>query len=403
MRKIFFSWIIFLFLAGFIPELKAFENIKPYGNLYLFFGANQDISYSAGQDKNEDIDLIYRINEHSNLGFNFNYEKYKGVFELGIDDIENDNKVRIRKAYGEYDRGSYKIMIGQDWCPYIKWSHESANYYRSKGFGSMYEEPNIQIKVSFYGFYIDVMKPYVPLNNYSRFDEASTPTTAVTGSDEYNVVTVSREITTGQRLENIKSFIPKFAVGYKINTRYLRLNLGGAANFYYIADSEDVEFNKSWIYSYIGYINSDILLGDFIISFSGGYLVNPANFGIYVQSKGSETYIGGSATAIEDIESGKYEIKDTWNVQAFAEIGWQINSKTLLFAGYGFSLVDYAIPNTQKDYAMEYYINCKINLGGLIALTPSFAWRDYMEDMTKSENKEGRDIFGGILATVSYY
>ncbi len=404
MKKFSIIGIISIFLMGLAPGVNAqsaFEKIKPYGNLYMFFGSYKAETYTISEDKKNDIDLLYRINEHSNLGFNFNYEKYKGVFELGLDDIESDNKVRVRKAFGEYRLGIYKIMIGQTWSPYVHWSHEMADYYRSEGFGTMYEDPNIQIKISFLGFYIDIMKPYVAVKEYSRMEAVNTPTSASTAAEEEELITEEREITTGQPLDNVKSFVPKFAAGYEFKTKNFRISGGGAANFYNIKDSEDVEFNKSWVYSYLFYLNSDLTLGKFMMNLSGGFCVNPANFGIHVQSKGNDIYTGGAAVALENIATGKYEIKDTWNIQAFAEMGYQITQKILIFGGYGFSLVKYPNPGLKNDLAMEYYLNCKINLAGLIALTPSFSYHDYMRDM--DDKKEGNDIYGGILATVSYY
>lgn len=105
--------------------------------------------------------------------------------------------------------------------------------------------------------------------------------------------------------------------------------------------------------------------------------------------------------AIENIATGKYEIKDTWNVQSYIEFEYRFSPSLVYHIGYGFSMVDYAMEETDIDYAMEYYTNLKINLAGLIALTPSVSFRDYMKDM--SGDKEGYEICGGILATVSYY
>ena len=57
--------------------------------------------------------------------------------------------------------------------------------------------------------------------------------------------------------------------------------------------------------------------------------------------------------------------------------------------------------NTERDLAMEYYANIKINLANLIAVTPSLSYRDYMKDMAGLE--EGAEFFGGVLATISFY
>lgn len=400
MKKIVIAGIIFLsgiITNGYAADLT--EHINPYGNLYLFFGYQQSESYSEGQSKNTNKNLLYHIDENSNLGFKFNYEKYNGVFELGLDDIENDRKVQVRKAYGEYDTGIGKLMIGQSWSPYVFFSNELADYYRSKGFGSMYEDPNLQISLSFFNFYVAILKPYVPVNDFVVEQEAATPTSG-TITTEYIPTTSQREKTTGLPLDHVDSYIPKFAAGYEFKNSILSISAGGAGNIYFIKNTDDVKFNKGHILSYLGYLNSNLKFYGFTLTVSGGYAVNPANFGIYVQSKGNSSYTGGSAIALENIATGKYEIKDTWNVQGFAELEYKVSDSVICNAGYGYSMVDYPIPGTKKDQAMEYYFNSKFVLGGLIALTPSVSYRDYMKDM--AGDKEGKEIVAGVLATISF-
>ncbi|MCP4129847.1 MAG: hypothetical protein GY754_02410 [bacterium] len=413
MKKKIFLLITVLFLSiaflsgeGFAQAKKSKKglggHIKPYGNLYLFFGGNYASTYNSGQTQSIDTDLLYRINDNSNLGFSFTYKKYSGVFELGIDDIDNDRKVKIRKAYGEYKLGFGDLLIGQNWSPYVCGSHESADYYRSEGFGAMYEDPTLQIKVSIGGFYIDLMKPYIPTREMSLEQAINFPTSGSGSSNEYKDVKIERDVTTGQPMEYIKFFFPKVALGYEYKSKAFSIAGGIAGNVYYIDNTEDdIQFSKKWIYSYLAYVNTDFKFFGFSAKFSGGFLVNPANFGITVQSAGNTTYTGGAAMALENIATGEWEIKDTWNVQSYLELGYRFTSNTIMHLGYGFSLMKYPADNTEYDLAMEYYGNIKINLGGLIALTPSVAFRDYMKDM--SGQSEGFDIYAGILATVSYY
>ncbi len=402
-----FFFISLVILMAVIPSLRKAEagpmdHIRPYGNLYLFLGGNYDETYDSGGSKSIDADVIYRIKDDSNLGFNFDYKKYKGVFELGIDDIENDREVKIRKAFGEYKLSFGKLLIGQTWSPYVKWSHESADYFRSEGFGAMYEDPTLQIKLTFSGFYIDIMKPNVAKRTYTFEQTVNNPTSGSGSTTEFELVNVDRDVTTGQSLSNIKSYIPKFAAGYEYKSKYIDLGVGGAGNVYYLSGSESgVEFNKNWIYSYLAYVNVEAKLRKMTLAMSGGFLVNPANYGVTTQSNGNSTYYGGAAVSIENIATGKFEIKDTWNVQSYVEFGYAITPSIVMHAGYGFSVVRYPNEGSKYDFAMEYYANCKISIGGLIALTPSFSLRDYMKDM--DGQKEGMDIQGGILATVSYY
>jgi hypothetical protein len=394
---------VVFFLAFAVNTYAQEDNklIRPYGNLYLFLGLQHEEFYTGGQVKATNSDLYYHIDGNSNLGFVFSYSRYNGVFELGLDDIDNKRKVSVRKAFGEYKVGeTTKLMIGQDWSPYVHFSNETADYYRSKGFGSIYEDPNLQISLSAFGFYASILKPFVPVNDYISELDATTPTSG-TISTEYTAITTSREKTTGLSLDYVDSYIPKFAAGYEFKNKMLKLNTGGAANLYFIKNTDNVKFNKNYIYSYLFYVNSSVSMYDFSLTVSGGYLVNPANFGIYVQSAGNSTYTGGAAAALQNIATGKYEIKDTWNAQGFAELEYRFTEKFIAHAGYGYSIVKYPIKGAESDSAMEYYLNCKFIIGGLIALTPSVSIHNYLKDM--SGHKEGYDVTSGILATISYF
>ena len=386
-------------IPGAVLGAEPENSIKPYGNLYLFFGGQYKSYYDSGHKNFNDGDLVYNINNNSNLGFNFNYSRYSGVFELGISDPDSGSVVRVRKAYGKYKFKDYELLIGQTWSPYITYSHESADYYRSRGFGSMYEEPTLQIQMSIKGFYINIMKPNITMVEYSREVAVDNPPDEV--EDEYNLETVEREITTKLGKDHIKSYFPKMALGYRLESKQYRFGAGLAGNMYMIANSDKDNYDQSIIYSYLAYLNAEAEYDKFIFAFSGGFLVNPANYGIAIQSEGNNKYPAGASQAIYNVATGKTDIKDTWNIQAFAECGYKIKESIKLYGGYGYSVMKYPVANSEYDMAMEYFLNMKIGIGGLLAVTPSISFRDYMDDM--SGDDEGHEVIGGMLATISYY
>jgi hypothetical protein len=402
LRVLIFFICVSLSFTSFIQSAKAEgKSIKPYGNLYTFFGYDEQASYTSGEEKEKDRDTYYTINENSNIGFNFTYSKYKGVFELGVSDMENDWEVKLRKAYGIFNFGFGELMIGQSWTPYTRWSHESANYHRSEGFGALYDNLATQMKVTMkFGLYLDIIKPYVATVTYYDNQTVDNPTSDPT-FDEYDLVEVEREITTKQPLENIQSLFPKIALGYEYKSRSFMLGVGLAGNIYKIEKTDDVEFNKRWIISYLAYLYTGVSAGSFGVNLSAGYAVNPANFGLSVQSLGNSSYSGGGAARVWNVATGEYEIKDTWNVQSYLELEWALSRSTVAHLGYGFSMVDYPMEGSEVDYAMAYYLNVKFNLANLIAITPSVSFHDYMKDL--DGKKEGYNLYGGVLATVSFY
>ena len=51
----------------------AFSHIKPYGNLYMFLGANYAEKYDLSENKENDSDLLYRINDNKLFNEQFNF------------------------------------------------------------------------------------------------------------------------------------------------------------------------------------------------------------------------------------------------------------------------------------------------------------------------------------------
>lgn len=383
-------------------------NVQPYGDLYLFLGGNYARTYTAGQSEVDDFDLEYAINRHSNLGFSFRWDQYGGVFELGMHDIGNNQRgIWLRKAYGEYetflfgDDDVIALLIGQNWSPFVNFSHEMANYARSEGFGAVYQDPTIQLKLSYLGAHIAILKPFVPVHRYAREQQVVTPTSRGAPIQEVELVGVDREITTGLPLDKVRSYVPAVAVGYSHEAKTWNVNVGGAFNTYAIEDTDQVQFTKKWIYAYLVYANSNVRLGDFTLGVSAAFIVNPANFGIFTESTGNVTYAAGAASALENIETGKFAIKDTWNVQGYLEVGYHIADDSVIHAGYGYSNVTYPNPGTEADLAMQGYLNWTVKLGQYVALIPSFAYRELMDDM--AGNAEGRNFYAGILANVSFH
>jgi len=391
-----FTVFVISALATGIAEARTRNNVRPYGNLFMFLGYRDRITFDAADEMSHDSDMIYKINENSNFGMNFLYRNYTGTFEFGIEDTDENRRVKIRQAYGTAKLKKGKLTVGQAWNPYVKWSHEYANYFRSDGFGALNDGPSNQIKYSYKGFYIDIMKPYIPIRTYIDDIPAANPDASDPTNDEYIIDYIDRESTTKQKLEDVDSIIPKVAIGYDHNGKTFDWSIGIAGNAYQVKNDNYDEI----IDSYLGYIQFEKKWKRVIMDFSGAFLINPTNYGISVQGEDMGDYTAGAACAVLNIATGRYEVKDTWSTQGYLEFAF-LFKKITMFLGGGFSLIDYGIPNTDQDMAWEAYINFKIPVGNLVALSPSASYRDYMKDM--GGNKEGSEILAGILCMVSFY
>ncbi len=421
MKKILLSLCTMLLIAGTAPlaaqEAETYDSllkkirktitktIKPYGNFYFFLGYQQNNEYDAAGTSSADKDLLYSLSRYSNAGFRFMTRDFRGEFELGFGNEGDDWKFAIRKAYGIYKMDFMEIMVGQSWTPYTRWSKETANFYRSDGFGALNDGPNIQLKFLFdFGLYIDIINPHVSSATHTFFDDMTD--LEIVNEEKYYLRDEGFESTTKLPLDSIESYVPKFLVGYNFiysSGRDMRIdiNAGVATNFYKIGNNDSTHvFNKKWIGSYLAYLNTHFFFSGFILNINGGYAINPTNFGLSVQGNDNGEYIAGSALSVLNIATGLYEIKDTQNVQAFVELGYRINKTVSLFAGYGFSILIYGVPNSENDLAMEYYASADITYRGVITVSPTLTYRDFMKNMKGT--KEGSEICAGLLAAISF-
>lgn len=401
LKKIAKGFTLTLIFAGSYAIHALEAPLSLYGNVYAFMGYRiAQIPQLNGTDLTQ-TEMLYSINNFSNLGVRFKYKQYDGLFELNFGDFGDDKYVLLRKAYGNYKFDYGVIKIGQDWQPYTNWSHNYANNNQSSKFGALASEPAIQAQYSFQGFYLTVLRPYIGTKSYTNLVDVGNLNQDGGSITEYKTDKIELELTTKQDKSKINSLIPKVAAGYDFASRGYSAGIGGAYNIIkFSADIRD-QYDRSVLDSYLVYLRGGIQLMPFFVKAHVGYSVNPANIGVEVVGKEFNNYTPGAAIGLFNIKTGKIELKDTQHLQGYLEFGYQYYKDWVLFVGGGYSGLRYAIPGAKDDHAYQVYVNSKIKLRNLMAIAPSVSYVDFLKDT--SGNAEGTEVTFGILVTISFY
>ena len=109
--------------------------------------------------KTDDTDYWQKIFATSRFGLNAQQGALAGNVEFGLAD---PNIVSLRHLFFTYTYRKLGILVGQTWTPYSFFAGEKADDDSCMiGFGTTYDSRLPQVKVTLYGFYIDVIRPAV--------------------------------------------------------------------------------------------------------------------------------------------------------------------------------------------------------------------------------------------------
>ncbi len=115
MKKI--SVVLFAVVLASVWSVAAFAEAKPYASVrFQTFYKNVSDEDGSGGDS---TDLLFGLYGSSRVGVKFKVsDQVSGMVELSLKDSDNGNAVGLRHAFGQYDFGPGKLLIGQTWAPY---------------------------------------------------------------------------------------------------------------------------------------------------------------------------------------------------------------------------------------------------------------------------------------------
>jgi hypothetical protein len=157
MKKLFVLIASIALIAAFAVPASA-ADWSLYGNARIAtWIVDQDFGEKTfsplGTRDTSDEELIWTLQSNSRVGANIKGENLKAQFEYGTG-------VNLRRLYGEYDFGGWKLLIGQDYTPVTEFiSGQAFDDLGLIGFGAFYGSRHPQLRFTFGNFEVALVEP----------------------------------------------------------------------------------------------------------------------------------------------------------------------------------------------------------------------------------------------------
>jgi len=350
-----------LFAEGTELSVKKFD---PYAVIKAYYGYHN----TSPEVGDSETDLAYRLQTNSRFGANFEVENVKLQVELGL-----QSAVNLRLAVAAVDFGPLKVTLGQTYTPYT-WlaTGDYVDDNNFTGFGASYDGRTPQLRLDLAGAYVS-------------FIGVSRNTTGAYGA------------TTTTAIKDTTALAPKTSIGYDYKSGASVFGFGGAGNIVKINDSTSAA-NKKNIKSWLGYVHTNAVLGDFIFRGNFAYGQNTGNFGILNVEKGNtDALIQTFSTSASAVQSGT-SLKNTTTIEGYINPQYKLTSDLLIGAGVGYAKADNDT-YTKADAQIAYFVDAKYNINKYFSILPEFAYRDYLKD--KNGVKQGTEYYSGVQLQIS--
>jgi hypothetical protein len=307
-----------------------------------------DTSASDTQ-KFDDSALEWQMGYLTRFGANFKGDKINGKVEMdarvatpgdypggkyagtGASSVGN---MRLRQLWGQYDFGSFKFMIGQNY-PLYDAPVSGLNYYS----GGLQR---------FGGIGYDVARTSQMRFTMGNFRIALLPTDISKGG----VVGYT---------EDTDSVMPKLELRYDMKGDAFALNfIGGYQNYKAVNDTDASVDVNSWLVAARGKTN----FGPMYVGLSLSYRQNGSNYGAWtvVDEKARITTSGS-------------DVEDTTALGIVAAIGFKVNDSNTIEASYGYVKSENDSGN-MEDKASAFGLNWKYTVAPGFYIVPEFIYQD---------------------------
>ena len=373
-----------IFIAAFAmvgaAVATAMADVSLYGSA-RFRTYYADHSESDSQEFS-DGDLEWRIGHLTRFGASFKSDKITGKFEMdaraggntdadGTDPLlakgytagtaRNTNSsgasmlgnMRLRQLWGQYDFGSWKFMIGQ-------------NY-------PLYDAP-----VSGINYYSGGFQKYGGIG----YDAARTSQMRFT-INNLRIAFLPTDVSKGGVVgydEDTDTFIPKIEMRYDLKADWGVLNfIGGYQTYKAVNDVDADKTISSWVAGIRGKFN----FGPAYLGAALTYRQNGGNYGVWTTVHETAVFDGN-------------DVQDTTAWGGVAALGYKINDSNTVEASYGFVSSELDLPGKWEDKKQVFGLMYKYTVAPGFYIVPEFVYQDNQstEEGTTSKDNGDTTIFG---------
>ena len=307
-----------------------------------FYGSARVETFFTDSDKDDTTNISESLQANSRIGARVKVsDELIGRFEYGA----NEGNANIRLLYGEWDFGSGKLLVGQNYTPlYMPVSNQV--YFGDnglEGWGEASPGRHAQIRLTFGGLKIAAISP-----DTTYFLEDG-----VAGTTEDDLSDDDVEVT-----------IPRLEISYQMSLDNWSAGIGAGYNSFEYNNKEDVD-------SYVGVIMGKFKTGAFSL---GGQAFIGQNVGNIIVANTTGDELGNGYAKIN--AAGKVFDNDAAGFEVVA--AYVVNEMISFEAGYGYMETEY--DNEEGDDVASYYLQAPITLAPGVIIVPEVGMVDYQED-----------------------
>ncbi len=376
------KFIIFVAAVAMVGAFvaTAMADVSLYGSArFRTYYANVD---NAVPGVDDDSDLEWRIGHLTRFGANFKSDKITGKFEMdaragGNPDADGGTNpgtatntessgasllgnMRLRQLWGQYDFGSWKFMIGQNY-PLYDAPASGLNYYSGglQKFGGIGYDVARSSQMRF------------TINNLRiAFLQADTSKGGLTdptgGGNDFD--------------DDQDVILPKIEVRYDMKGDWGVLNfIGGYQTYKAVNDADSDQSINSWVAGIRGKFN----FGPAYLGASLTYRQNGGNYGAWT-------------TVDETAKFDGFDVQDATAYGGVFALGYKINDSNTLEASYGYVSSDQDLAGNWEDKKQAFGLMWKYTVAPGFYIVPEFIYQDNKstEDGTGSIDNGDTTIFG---------
>jgi hypothetical protein len=340
--------------------VPAMADVSLYGSarMWTYWVDQSEEASSTGYD---DGDLKWALGPFSRFGANFKSDKITGKFELDARDTGKSassvGDMRLRLLYGEYDFGSYKLMLGQNW-PLTDWNVS-------------------MIQVTGGG-----IQPYGGMGAAI----ARKPQIRLTFGD-LKLAFLTPKTNTDYGQSDTDTILPQIEARYTFKLDNSLIDILGAYQYMkYVDDMDNGESVNSWILGARGKFN----FGPAYLNLTAKYQVNGGNYGM------------SDAVATSAIlQGGEFKDNKAWGFAGV--LGYKVNDSFTIEGTYGYIKSEEDVEGDYDDDAQGYAITAKYTVAPGVYLIPEIVVLDGMERTDASGSRsQGKTTNFGMVWRIDF-
>jgi len=353
------------------------------------------VSTDAGKGGNDDSEVRWGSNGQDNarIGARVKHESVSGRIEIQMRADQGGDPSSVittesRLAYGEWDFGAGKLLVGKAYTPIAQFI--SGEVFDEDlgllGVGTMYGNRQSQLALNFGGFNIALIEPYT---------KHIPGTGGVTVGTAFALPGTFIDFYTKDN-GDIDSYIPKIEANYGMSFDTWNFSVKGGYQYYSIEDvvsAVDGDKNDIEVTSYTIGADAGVNFGPGYVKAGLSFSRNPAQAAWHLP--GLRTALGGST-----LWDGDDDTEDNDVFMAALVGGMKVSDMLSFEAGFGYRQDDSDMDNVDKDKVWELYLQSVIALAPGVYVVPEVGYIDFMDDVAGDD--EGSQFWLGAKWQIDF-